>query len=94
MADLILTSKLGTFTFDKRTFLSHAKLIRDSITAQFFSRKPDGPAIRTEEDAHLYVHQLGREIETIPFDLDIHPEARNLRMQAELAQERERRHNG
>jgi hypothetical protein len=35
VGDRTLTSKAGSFTFDPKTRLSHAKLIRDAITTSF-----------------------------------------------------------
>lgn len=35
VGDRTLTSKAGSFTFDPKTRLSHAKIIRDTITASF-----------------------------------------------------------
>lgn len=72
MADLVLTSKLGTFVFDKNTILSKAKLIRDSITGQFFTPRPGEPRITTELSAQDYArNHLGQNICDIPFDLQI-----------------------
>lgn len=69
---ITLTSKIGNFTFDKDVALAKAKLIRDSIVGQFFCPKPHESAIKTEEDAYLYVQtRLGRDLEEIPFELSI-----------------------
>lgn len=73
--DLILTSKLGTFYFNRNTILSKAKLIRDSITGQFFHPRPNEPKVVDEKTAQFYaLHQLDRNLAEIQFDLDMKPE--------------------
>ena len=59
---MTLTSPAGRFTFSKEVILSHAKLIRDAITAQRLNRNPALPAIRTPEEAQQYMlnHVGGR----------------------------------
>lgn len=68
---ITLTSKLGSFTFDKSVVLSRAKLIRDAVTGQFFN--PVVPTkIKTEDDAYDFVERhMGRDVEDIPFELHI-----------------------
>lgn len=73
--DLILTSKLGTFYFDNKTVWSKAKLIRDAITGQYFSPKPNEPRIANEKSAQDYaLHQLDRNLAEIAFALEMKPE--------------------
>lgn len=43
VGDRTLTSVAGHFTFDPMTRLSHAKLIRDAITAGFLGSIPHTP---------------------------------------------------
>lgn len=44
-SDFTLTSPAGRFVFSKGTILSHAKLIRDAITASFRGTIPSCPRI-------------------------------------------------
>jgi hypothetical protein len=67
-------SKMGTFIFDKGVPLVKAKLIRDSITGQFFNPRSNEPRIRTEKDAEEYArHHLSSSLAEIPFEVHIHP---------------------
>lgn len=73
--DLVMTSKLGTFIFDRNTVLSKAKLIRDAITGQYFCPKPNEPRITNEKSAHNYaLHQLDKNLAEISFELRINPQ--------------------
>jgi hypothetical protein len=53
--------------------LSKAKLIRDSITAQFYNPKTDEPRIKTVEDAVDFVaHHIAGDLKHIPFNVAFH----------------------
>lgn len=69
-----LTSKMGSFIFNDPVILSHAKLIRDSITGQFFSPAPNEPKIGTADEAKRYAkHHIEGKISEIPFEVVINP---------------------
>lgn len=70
---ITLTSKMGSFEFDSSVVLSHAKLIRDAITTQFFNPQ-GGTKIRTAEDVKRYIRgQLSEILSHIDFDVIIQP---------------------
>lgn len=54
---MTLTCKIGRFVFNNRTPLSYAKLIRDTVQAQFLE-PTDGRKLRTAEDCENFVEQL------------------------------------
>lgn len=71
-ADLTFTSKLGRFTFDANVPLSLAKLLRDSVTGQFFNPRTNEPRLHTEEDCQDYArNHLSKTLGEVPFDLEI-----------------------
>ena len=76
MADgITLTCKMGKFTFDKGVSLSTAKLIRDSVMAQYFSPKGDMLKIKGPQDAHALVkNTFGSDWADIPFTVVIAPQ--------------------
>lgn len=66
---ITLTSKLGSFVFDSHVILSKAKLIRDSITGQFYNPQTDAPKVKTVDDVKDYIeHHVGGHLGDIPFD--------------------------
>jgi hypothetical protein len=69
--EITLTSRFGQFTFDKTVILSHAKLIRDTVTGQFFHPKDGEPKMRTVEEALMYVANYCGKLGDIPFTLTI-----------------------
>lgn len=72
--EIILTSKLGRFIFDRSVKLSHAKIVRDTITAQFFDPDPKRIMIDTEEDAYKYMrHHPTAEFASVPFAVSFDP---------------------
>ena len=66
---ITLTSKLGYFIFDVGVNLSHAKLIRDTVTGEFFAPK-GGKRIKTKENAYsLMVNHPSNILSDIQFEL-------------------------
>jgi hypothetical protein len=66
-------NQLGKFEFASHVKLSKAKLIRDSITAQFYNPKTDEPRIKTVEDAVDFVaHHIAGDLKHIPFNVAFH----------------------
>ena len=53
--DVIMTCKVGRFSFDRGVLLSHAKLVRDSIMAQILNPKPQFGKIKDEQSAREFV---------------------------------------
>lgn len=51
----VLTSAVGKFTFSKEVVLSHAKLIRDSVTAQRLKPQPGLMLIRSAHEATTFM---------------------------------------
>lgn len=73
LGKITLTTKLGHFTFDSHVVLSKAKLIRDSITGQYFNPKSDEPKIKTVDDALEFVsHHIAGDLKYIPFEVVFH----------------------
>lgn len=66
---ITLSNQLGNFVFDSHVILSKAKLIRDSITGQYFNPS-DGIKIKSVEHAKNYIsnHVAGK-LDEVPFDL-------------------------
>lgn len=62
---MILTSKLGRFEFDDDVLLSHAKLIRDMVTGQWFSPKPATKPLKTMQDIRDYMHGYSSQLLTM-----------------------------
>jgi len=52
---LILTSKLGTFTFKKGTSLSLAKLVRDTVIGQWFAPKPGEVKLKDAGNCYAFI---------------------------------------
>lgn len=52
---MTLISPAGRFIFSKEVILSQAKVIRDAVTIQVMHRNVALPAIRTKDDAQLFV---------------------------------------
>lgn len=72
--EITLTSKMGTFTFDRRVVISKAKLIRDSITGQFFNPKSDERSIKRASDIEPYVRaHLSKQLNEIWFEVTLNP---------------------
>lgn len=73
LGQITLTTKLGHFTFDSHVVLSKAKLIRDSVTGQYFNPKSDEPKIKTVDDAFDFVgHHIAGDLKYIPFEVVFH----------------------
>lgn len=69
---LVLRNKLGTFIFDQATPLSLAKLVRDTVTGQWFSPRPGSFRLRNEMDCVVYIRdQASDVIAYIPFSVEI-----------------------
>lgn len=67
-------SKMGSFVFDKGVPLVSAKLIRDSVTGQYFKPLPGEPRIKTAEDAEAYVrNNLPKSLCDIPVEIQVDP---------------------
>jgi len=66
--ELVLTSKLGTFIFDEGTKLSLTKLVRDTVTGQFFSGR-NGVKIRNSKEAETFVRSIEGEMSKVCFEL-------------------------
>lgn len=62
MKDLVFTSAVGRFTFAEDTLLSHAQLVRDSVTGQMLHPQPNTPRINTENDAYEFVRAMDSKI--------------------------------
>lgn len=71
-----LTNKLGTFRFDDNVQLSHAKLIRDSITGQYFAPRRNTVRLTDEDSCYEFAATLGYVLGPIEFELEIRPEVR------------------
>jgi hypothetical protein len=70
-----LTSKLGRFTFRDDTLPSIAKLIRDSVTGQWFAPKEREPELHSKQDCYAYMGNCGcHALSAVTFDLEIKPE--------------------
>lgn len=69
--DLTFTCSLGVFTFGSNVRLSHAKLLRDTISGQFFNPKTNSKKLRTEEDIYNYQETLPPLLADIDFDVEI-----------------------
>lgn len=67
----VLTSRLGRFTFDGKTKLSLAKVIRDAVTGQFFNPKPNEVAVTDEDSAGKFVRAMAGPASDIQFALEI-----------------------
>lgn len=50
-----IQTKLGYFYFDNSVPDSHAKLIADTVTAQWFNPKPTEPRLKTKLDCQNFV---------------------------------------
>lgn len=73
-----LTSKLGRFTFPNNVRFSHAKMVRDCITAQYFS--PDQKRIIIAEEADAYTYMANHptaEFSTIDFGVSFEQPVRS-----------------
>ena len=70
---LVLTSSLGTFTFQRGTILSHAKLIRDTVTAKngggYYGRSQVAGQDPYDGRGRFFCEIDGRAGQ-VPFDLD------------------------
>lgn len=62
MKDLVFTSAIGRFTFADDTLLSHAQLVRDSVTGQMLNPQPGAPRINTEKDAYDFIRAMDSKI--------------------------------
>ena len=71
---ITLTSKLGSFIFDSDVVLSRAKLIRDTITGQYFSQKPGLPKFQTATELDRYLqYYLSKNLFAIDFEIIFAP---------------------
>lgn len=67
---ITLTNQLAHFVFDSHVVLSKAKLIRDSITGQYYNPSGDGPKIKTVDGAVGFVqHHIAGNLGDIPFEV-------------------------
>jgi len=65
-------NKLGTFTFHEDIPLVLAKLIRDTITGQWFNPKPGEPLLTSVQSCYNYILSSdSRVLSVIPFKLTI-----------------------
>lgn len=66
------TSKLGNFDFDDSTPLSLAKLVRDTVTAQWFNPSPGSQRLKNEDDCYQMIRGHSSQIlADVGFDLEI-----------------------
>lgn len=66
------SSMLGNFFFDENVPPSKAKLLRDTVTGQYFNPKPGDPKITTEASALEFMHNHpSRTLAEITFDIEI-----------------------
>lgn len=67
---ITLTSRMGRFVFPMGHRLVDMKLIRDSITGQFFKPLQMEMKIKTAQDAQTYaLHHLDRNLAAIDFEV-------------------------
>lgn len=85
MTNIIMTSAVGTFTFDAGTKLSQAKVVRDAITAQMLKTNPRWMEIENVEDAYRFIRNYeGDVISRIQFHLTLHPELNERLLEVKL----------
>lgn len=68
---MILTSAIGKFTFDDKTVLSHAKLVRDTVVGQMLNPKQDCRRVKDDVDACELILDFGGVLAQVPFELEL-----------------------
>lgn len=69
------TSKIGKFYFPKGTPLSHAKLVRDTVTGQWLSPRDREMELYSVEDAYKFMAAAQSAVLSgIEFELELYPE--------------------
>lgn len=63
-----LTNQFGIFVFAEGTLLSHAKLIRDTITGQHYNPDPTNTApVKSGEQARAFMRSVNGPASKVPF---------------------------
>lgn len=63
-----LVNQYGVFIFVEGTLLSHAKLIRDTITGQHFNPDPTNSApVKNGEQARAFMRSVNGPVNKVPF---------------------------
>lgn len=69
---LILTCKIGKFTFEEGTPLSLAKLVRDTVMGQMLAPKSRERIIDNEDDAYAFIRSSDSAlISRVAFELEL-----------------------
>lgn len=69
--EIVLTSRLGQFTFQPYTKLSLAKLIRDTVTGQYFNPKKHEVSVKDSDTATELIKSVAGPASGVTFELSI-----------------------